>query len=143
MLTAAPRLGPTAGLPSGLPSEALAPVGCDFWPSIALSPSGANLHTPAQLLTMGLASRQQRTQLWRPTPSRTSVSSAERSNAGGVESYDQKCSAYKQWEVMCSAPLLWDLRLLAAGVCRTQPEKSALCWPHGGCKKGQAWALAR
>ena len=42
-LTAAPRLGPIAGLPSGLPSVAFAPMGCDFCPSTAFCPSGASL----------------------------------------------------------------------------------------------------
>ena len=43
MLTAAPRLGPMKGLPSGLPSVALAPMGCAFCPSTAFCPSGASL----------------------------------------------------------------------------------------------------
>lgn len=42
-LTAEPRLGPMAGLPSGLPSVAFAPMGCAFCPSTAFCPSGANL----------------------------------------------------------------------------------------------------
>ncbi len=44
LLTAEPRLGPMAGL-SPLPSVALAPIGCDFWPATALSPSGASLRS--------------------------------------------------------------------------------------------------
>ena len=62
-LTAVPRLGPMAGLPSGLPSVAFAPRGWDFCPSTAFCPSGASLQPSSACEPLKCACH-----LWAMTP---------------------------------------------------------------------------